>query len=226
MTGRRETLSRLQARHEAKGFPLPLKACRRQAVTRPDAPIPPVGINALVIKFAICSHAAMERIERQELSAILLAAPGWARVGLTMPDERMRERAAARRCHRIVSVADAMTRQALAAGIGRPEQYVTICSGIEVERFLRPQRGREEVRRCLGIGAGEFVLGTVGRLAEFKGHDDLLVALGPVMRQRKGLRLLWVGDGWRRERLLARVRSMGLEGRVVTTGAKTVSMSS
>jgi len=28
------------------------------------------------------------------LSAILLAAPGWARVGLTMPDERMRERAA------------------------------------------------------------------------------------------------------------------------------------
>ena len=36
----------------------------------------------------------MERIERDELSAILLAAPGWARVGLTMPDERMRERAA------------------------------------------------------------------------------------------------------------------------------------
>lgn len=36
----------------------------------------------------------MERIERQALSAILLAAPGWARVGLTMPDERMRERAA------------------------------------------------------------------------------------------------------------------------------------
>ncbi|MCF8710331.1 DUF6771 family protein [Rhizorhapis sp. SPR117] len=36
----------------------------------------------------------MERIERQALSAILLAAPGWARVGLTVPDERMRERAA------------------------------------------------------------------------------------------------------------------------------------
>jgi hypothetical protein len=44
--------------------------------------------------FIVCSHTGMERIERQELSAILLAAPGWARVGLTMPDERMRERAA------------------------------------------------------------------------------------------------------------------------------------
>jgi len=46
------------------------------------------------MKFAICSHIQMERIAREELSAILLAAPGWARVGLTMPDERMRERAA------------------------------------------------------------------------------------------------------------------------------------
>jgi hypothetical protein len=36
----------------------------------------------------------MERIEQKELSAILLAAPGWARVGLTVPDPRMRERAA------------------------------------------------------------------------------------------------------------------------------------
>ncbi len=36
----------------------------------------------------------MERIEQKELSAILLAAPGWARVGLAMPDARLRERAA------------------------------------------------------------------------------------------------------------------------------------
>jgi hypothetical protein len=36
----------------------------------------------------------MKRIEQKELSAILLAAPGWARVGLTMPDARLRERAA------------------------------------------------------------------------------------------------------------------------------------
>lgn len=51
-------------------------------------------MKALAIKFMICSHVSMKRIERDELSAILLAAPGWARVGLTMPDEGMRERAA------------------------------------------------------------------------------------------------------------------------------------
>lgn len=36
----------------------------------------------------------LERVGRDELSAIILTAPGWARVALTMPDEQMRERAA------------------------------------------------------------------------------------------------------------------------------------
>ncbi|WP_449471618.1 DUF6771 family protein [Sphingobium chungangianum] len=41
--------------------------------------------------FLICSHASMER---ESLTDIILNAPAWARVGLTMRDERMRERAA------------------------------------------------------------------------------------------------------------------------------------
>jgi hypothetical protein len=52
------------------------------------------GINGLATMFYFCSNRRMERIERDELSAILLSAPGWARVGLTMPDAHMRERAA------------------------------------------------------------------------------------------------------------------------------------
>lgn len=38
--------------------------------------------------------AAMERIDRDRLADILLNAPAWARVGLTVRDARMRERAA------------------------------------------------------------------------------------------------------------------------------------
>lgn len=37
----------------------------------------------------------MERIDPRELSEIILTAPAWARVGITMPDEEMREKAAA-----------------------------------------------------------------------------------------------------------------------------------
>ena len=130
----------------------------------------------------------------------------------------MAERFAARRCHRIVCVADAMRDQALAQGIGRPEQYVTVYSGMEVERFLQPGVERAEVRADLGLGTNDIVLGSVARLAELKGHDDLLDALGPTMQRRPELKLLWVGDGWWRDRLLARVREMGLTEQVVTTG--------
>ena len=128
------------------------------------------------------------------------------------------ERYAARRCHRIVCVADAMREQALAAGIGRREQYVTIYSGMEVERFVQPDVSREEIRAELGFADDDFVVGTIARLAELKGHDDLLDGLGETMQKDPRLRLLWVGDGWWRERLLGRLADLRLSDRIVTTG--------
>ncbi len=130
------------------------------------------------------------------------------------------EKHAAKRCHVIVSVADAMTREFLARGIGKPEQYVTVRSGMDVDPFLNaaPGETREEMRRSLGIGPGDFVIGTVARLAEHKGHDDLLDALGDSMKLDARLKLLWVGDGWWRGRLMERVRSLGLESQVIATG--------
>ena len=130
------------------------------------------------------------------------------------------ERHAARRCHTIVSVADAMTEQFLARGIGRPERFVTVRSGMETERFLRPapDETRDSVREQLGIPRDAFVIGTVARLAEHKGHDTLLDALGNDLRTDPRWRLLWVGDGWWSDRLLGRVRDMGLEKQVVATG--------
>ena len=127
---------------------------------------------------------------------------------------------AAKRSHIIVSVADAMTEQFLARGIGTPEQYVTVRSGMETERFLTAEPGedRAAMRAELGLSADDFVIGTVARLAEHKGHDDLLDALGDELNTRPDWKLLWVGDGWWRDRLLARVESMGLRDRVVTTG--------
>ena len=128
------------------------------------------------------------------------------------------ERFAAKRCHRIVCVGDAMRDQALAAGIGKPGQFVTVYSGMEIEPFLNPRITRDAIRAELGLHQNDFVLGTISRLAELKGHDDLLDALGPVMRDEPHLKLLWVGDGWWRDRLLKRVADMNLADRVITTG--------
>lgn len=122
------------------------------------------------------------------------------------------ERFAARRCHRIVSVADAMTRHYLAEDIGEPAQYSTVRSGMDTAPYLNAAagEGRDEVRAQLGIGPDDFIIGTVARLAELKGHDDLLDSLAADLRAHPHWKLLWVGDGWWRERLLTKARAMGL----------------
>lgn len=130
------------------------------------------------------------------------------------------ERRAARRCHMIAAVADAMTRQFLARNIGRAEQFVTVRSGIEVGPYVHvdERSSRAAIRKRLGIERTDFVVGTIARLAEHKGHDDVLDALEHVLRSESNWKLLWVGDGWWRERLAARIKAAGLEHRVILTG--------
>jgi glycosyltransferase involved in cell wall biosynthesis len=119
---------------------------------------------------------------------------------------------------KFVCVADAMRQQSLAAGIGRPNQYVTIFSGMETEPFLNPPVSREVVRRRLGFDQSHVVVGTVARLFYLKGHEDLLAIARQLCALHPNLRFLWVGDGLLRDRFAARIRAMGLEDRFVLSG--------
>jgi glycosyltransferase involved in cell wall biosynthesis len=131
------------------------------------------------------------------------------------------ERFAARRCDAIASVAQAMTDQFLARSIGRASQYRTVWSGMEINAYLPPAdyaARRAQMRAALGLRDDDLVIGTVARLAEHKGHDDLLTALSDELRQRPHWKLLWVGDGWWRARLEARIDALHLRQQVITTG--------
>ncbi len=130
------------------------------------------------------------------------------------------ERWAARRCHAIVSVADAMTTQALARGVGVADQYVTIRSGMEVEPFETAPSRRAEIRARFGWDDSVVVLGTVARLAQLKGHDDMIDAFADLLKSTSipRIALLWVGDGWWRARLEERLTKLGLTDRVRLSG--------
>ena len=123
------------------------------------------------------------------------------------------ERWAARRCHAIVSVCDAMTSQALAAGVGRPEQFSTVYSGMDADAFLNPARSREAVRRELGLADDEVAFATVARLFELKGHDDIIAAAPAVLKANPKVRFVWIGDGILRERLIADLERLGIRER-------------
>jgi len=122
------------------------------------------------------------------------------------------ERRAGRVTHHFVTVADAMTRQYLAAGIGRSDQYTRIFSGFPLEPFLNARRDDALAAR-LGIHPGDFVIGMIARLFELKGHDDLFAAAPELIRRIPNVRFLLVGDGPWRERFETLAAAPGLSGR-------------
>lgn len=130
------------------------------------------------------------------------------------------ERAAAKRTDFFISVADAMTNQALAAGIGRPQQFVTAYSAIEEEDFLKPipQERRRAFRGKYEIPEDAVVLVTIARLFMLKGHDYIIESAKELSRRFDKAVWLFVGDGNLADRYKRQVAELGLSARIKFTG--------
>lgn len=131
---------------------------------------------------------------------------------------RRMERHVAGYTNKFVSVADAMTKQAVAAGLAQDDKFLTIRSGMETERFRPDHVTRASVRRDWGFSDEDVVVGTVARLFVHKGYEALLAVMPRLVEAHPRLRFVWVGDGPHRgdyERALLRMK---LRNRVVFSG--------
>jgi glycosyltransferase involved in cell wall biosynthesis len=137
--------------------------------------------------------------------------------GLANAVFRAAERHAGKCTTHFVTVANAMTQQYLAAGIGRPEQYTRIFSGFNLQPFLTATND-PALRAKYGLGAEDFVIGKIARLFELKGHDDLFAVAPALLRRCPGVKFLLVGDGPWRGRFEEKARALGLEKQFVFTG--------
>lgn len=124
----------------------------------------------------------------------------------------------ARKCHALVSVADAMTKQSLAWRIGKPEQYETIRSGMEVDLFDPHAHDATQLRKEWNVADDEILVGTVARLFVNKGYEQLIKIIDLAVKQEPRLRFVWIGDGVDRPRYEAQLVRRGLRDRVVITG--------
>ena len=130
----------------------------------------------------------------------------------------MCERWAARRCDRLICVADAMTDLLVKAHVTSPDHCTTIYSGMDVEPFLRAEEQRDPTRRELGFESHHVVIGKIARLFHLKGHDDLIGAAEGVIRRNPDVRFLLVGDGILRADIERRLERLGLREHFVLTG--------
>jgi glycosyltransferase involved in cell wall biosynthesis len=130
---------------------------------------------------------------------------------------RNAERVAGYATDHFISVAQAMTEQYLAAGIGRRENYTRIFSGFALGPFLAVRRD-SAFRAALGFGESDFVIAKLARLFELKGHDDLFDAAPRIVEAIPNAKFLLIGDGPWRERFEQRAAHPSLRGRFVFTG--------
>lgn len=128
------------------------------------------------------------------------------------------ERFAARRCHKMIGITQAMCNAFVEENIGQSDQFTVIPSGIDIDAFAADTAPRDVTRRAYGLPLGAPVIGIVARLDPLKGHDDLLDVLPRLLKSHPETRVLFVGDGWHREALENRVADAGWEERVIFAG--------
>jgi len=130
------------------------------------------------------------------------------------------EKSAAKRTDFFISVADAMTAQATAVGIGRPEQFITAYSAIEEDDFLEPisEEHKRDFRRKYEISEDSIVLVTIARLFMLKGHEYIIESAKQLSKRFEKCIWLFVGDGNLADHFKQQVHQLGLAERIKFTG--------
>jgi glycosyltransferase involved in cell wall biosynthesis len=130
---------------------------------------------------------------------------------------RALRRVAAQWVNFFVAVSDITAEQALAQHDCPPSKLRTIPNGIRLERYVPDAKARAETRAELGLGDA-WVVGTVGRLDEFKNQRMLIRAMAPMLSQT--CRLVIVGDGPSRSEVEAEVARLPEPRFCVLTGRR------
>ena len=130
------------------------------------------------------------------------------------------ERFAAHFADKLITVSEPLKDWGLRLKIGRPEQYITIYDGIEINKFdLDINIG--EKRRQFGIKSADLVIGVVSKLWEGKGHKCILEAAKRVVVKVADVKFMFVGEGYLREELEELTKQLGLSDYVIFTGFRT-----
>jgi len=140
----------------------------------------------------------------------------WIEIGPRMKFYSYLDRLWLRRFDKLVAVSDDVKAKLLKSHF-QSGKIELIHNGIDLKRFQTKQN-TTAFRRRLKISADAIVIGSVGRLAEEKGHAILLSTLAKLAPKFPELRLLFVGDGERREELQNQTRRLGLEAKVSFLG--------
>ncbi len=124
----------------------------------------------------------------------------------------------AQRTDALVTVAAADRDKGLELGIGTPDQYHVIHSGIDIQSYRRPASARALIRKELGFESDEVVVGTVACLKHQKAPLDFIEAAKQASSRDPRLRFFIAGDGPLRPAAEQVIAAAGLQDKVRLLG--------
>jgi glycosyltransferase involved in cell wall biosynthesis len=132
------------------------------------------------------------------------------------------EKVAATFTDKIVTVGEDLRDRYLAAGIGTPDKYQVIRSGMDLRQFqaatrLRPDE-RAAIRGSLGVPPEAQIVGKIARLESPKGHQYFFELAQRVLQTRPNVHFVCLGTGDLLEPLRADIGRRGLADRVHLCG--------
>ena len=116
----------------------------------------------------------------------------------------------------VVTLGEAMRDEIVARGV--PAEKVIIVPNAVSDEFLQPLPDATNLRKALGIGPGEHVVGEVSTLVPHEGIGTLLEATRLLKDRGLPIRALIVGDGPERAALQRQAAALGLGEAAIFTG--------
>ena len=117
---------------------------------------------------------------------------------------------------KIITLTDQEAMDHLDLGIGKPGQFTTVHSGVEINEYKLPEEKIQKLKEDMNIPTGTFVIGSAGRLAEVKGHKHLLAALAETEVQ--DIHLLLAGEGELKNNLVELSKKLDISDKVTFLG--------
>ncbi len=128
------------------------------------------------------------------------------------------ERMLTRLTDRIIALTELEKKDNIAFNVAADSKIDVIRQGLELGAYA-PDAGRAaDLKKALGIAAGENVVGMVGRLEPVKGSRYFIEAAAIVVKAVPQTKFIVVGEGGLRAELEKRTRELGIDSHVVFTG--------
>jgi len=119
---------------------------------------------------------------------------------------------------KIIAVSDSLKRSLVDTELFESSKISVIHNGIDIDKWRRPPGTKADLRARFGLMTQDFVVVSIGRLVDWKGHDLLVEAAARSIPTRPNLKVIIVGDGPLFDELSKSIKDRKLEANIWLLG--------